>query len=156
AATEEEVPAIKQMLGLLPLGKKVELEIARNGKNITIQLTPREKGKVEGEEIDCPRWDITVKSINQFDNQELYFYQKHGVFIYGIKEPGNALRSGLMRNDIILKVDNKSINSLADFKEAYEQAMQNIKNRSRVTLSVMRSGLFRQIILDFSRDFEKE
>ena len=68
----------------------------------------REKGKVEGEQLDCPRWDMTVKAINQFDNPDLYFQKKQGVFVYGEKYPGNANDANLARNDNLVKIDDKA------------------------------------------------
>ena len=61
------------------------LDIVRDNKAQTVSLTPREKGKVEGDELDCPRWDMTIKTINQFDNEDLYNYREKGVFIFGVK-----------------------------------------------------------------------
>ena len=132
------------------------LKVVRDGKTLIVEVTPREKGKVEGEELDCPRWDFTVKVINQFDNPDLYFYRKKGVFIYGIKYPGNASNSNLEVQDIILKIDGKEIETLEDIKKIHAEAIKNIETEHRVLVTVMRSGLTRQIVLDFLRDYERE
>jgi serine protease Do len=63
AITDEELPAIRRQLGLLPKHQPASLEILRGSETLTVELTPREKGDVEGEELDCPRWDLTVKTI---------------------------------------------------------------------------------------------
>ncbi|OGV41199.1 MAG: hypothetical protein A2X48_21680 [Lentisphaerae bacterium GWF2_49_21] len=155
AITEEDLPDIRRALGLLPKGKPVSLELERDGKIITVEFTPREKGDVEGVELDCPRWDFTVKSINQFDNPELYFQRKKGVFIFGIKYPGNAQMSGLLRNDILTSIDGKDIQSLDDIKSIHKTAIENVKDKPRILVNVMRNGSMKQLVLDFSRDFEK-
>ena len=89
---------------------------------LTLQITPREKGKVEGEELDCPRWDLTLKAINQFDNPDLYFHRKEGVFVYGVKYPGNAANAGLEAQDIVLQIDGKEVVTLEDAKAIYDEA----------------------------------
>ncbi len=155
AVTEEDLPNIRRKLGLLPKGKPVKLEIEREGKQLAIEFTPREKGEVEGVELDCPRWDFTVKTINQFDNPELYFHRKKGVFIYGVKYPGNAQSSGLMRNDIIISIDNKDIQSLDDIREIHKAAIEKVKDNPRILVNVLRNGSIKQLVLDFSRDYEK-
>ena len=156
AVTEEHLPALRRRIGMLAKHKPVPIELLRRGDLMTVELTPREKGEVEGEELDCPRWDLTVKEINQFDNADLYFYRKQDVFIYGIKYPGNASNTGLRRNDILLKIENQKVQTLDDVKKIHAEAIENVKTKHRVLLSVLRQGLMRQVVPDFSRDYEKE
>ena len=153
---DEDLPHIRRLLGLLPKDKPAAVLLRRAGKQMTLKLTPRRKGKVEGDELECPRWDMTVKTINKFENEDLYFYRKKGVFIFGVKYPGNAATGGLREQDIILRIGAKQIVTLADVKAARKQAVDNIKTKHKVIFTVLRQGLTRQIVLDFSRDYEKE
>jgi S1-C subfamily serine protease len=123
---------------------------------MTVELEPREKGKVEGDQLDCPRWDFTAREINQFDNPELFFYRKKGVFVYGVKEPGNAALAGLHPQDAIVKVDGKEVTSLDEVKALHKASLENVGTRHKMVLSVLRNGLARQVVLDYLRDFEKE
>jgi len=156
AMSEEDLPAVRRRLGFLPKGKPVALAVVRNGGTLTLKMTPREKGKVEGEELDCPRWDFTIKAINRFDNPELYFHRKKGVFVYGVRYPGNATQSGLTKGDILIKIGEKSVTTLDDVKTIHKKALENIKIKHRIVMTVLRNGLMRQVVLDFKRDFEKE
>ena len=156
ALTEEDLPAIRRALGLLEVDKPAAVELVRDGQRLSVELTPREKGSVEGEELDCPRWDLTVKAINQFDNPDLYFHRKEGVFIYGVRIPGNAANAGLNPRDIIDKINGKKVTSLEDVRAIHAETMANIGKSHRLMLTVLRNGLQRQVILDFSRDFEKQ
>src|SRR5205823_1059728 len=74
AMTEEDLPDMRRTLSLLSTTEPAKFELMRGGKRMTVELTPRDKGDVEGAELDCPRWDLTVKQINQFDTPDLYFY----------------------------------------------------------------------------------
>lgn len=165
AMTQEDLPRIQRLLGLLPKHKEVKIEVVRAGKPgpFALSLTPREKGRVEGEELDCPRWDCTVKAINQFDTPDLYFSRHEGVFIYGVKYPGNANSAGLETKDIIVQIDGKEITSLDDVKKIHKEAIAGVTdparqpgNKHRVVLSILRNGLMKQLVLDYSRDYEKE
>lgn len=156
ALMEEDIPAVRRMLGLLEKKKPASIEMLRDGKLMTVQLIPREKGKVEGDELDCPRWDLTLKSINQFDNPDLYFQRKEGVFVYGIKYPGNASNCGLQGEDIVLKINGKEVKSLDQVKSIHADTVKDIENNPRVILAVLRNGLMRQVVLDISRDYSKE
>jgi len=156
AMTDEDLPAVRRMFGLLPKYKPVQFDLLRDGKPLTVELEPREKGKVEGEELDCPRWDLTVREINQFDNPDLFYYRTKGVFIYGIKSPGNADNSGLRPHDILVKIDDKEVATLDDIKAIRKDSVANVATKPRLVFSVLRSGLLRQVVLDLSRDYSKE
>ncbi|HEY3246103.1 MAG TPA: trypsin-like peptidase domain-containing protein, partial [Phycisphaerae bacterium] len=52
AMTEEDLPAIRRELGFLPKDTPATLELVRGSETLTLALTPREKGKVEGDELD--------------------------------------------------------------------------------------------------------
>lgn len=156
AVTEEDLPAIRRFLGSLPMDTPAEFVFDRKGEHTTVTITPRQKGKVEGDELDCPRWDMTVKTINQFDNPNLYFHKKKGVFVFGLKAPGNARIAGLNQHDILQKVDGEKISTLDDIKRIHKRTIDNIKQKHKIVITVLRNGLMRQVILDFSRDHEKE
>lgn len=156
ALTEEDLPLINRTLGFLPKFKPAKIEIKRGEEIITVNLTPSEKGKVEGEELDCPRWDFTVKAINQFHNPDLYFQKKKGIYIYGVKNVGNAKKAGLLPRDILLTIDSKEIDTLDEMKSFHKELVGHLQQKYRVTIRVLRNGLVRQVVLDYSRDYEKE
>ncbi|NLF29566.1 MAG: PDZ domain-containing protein [Planctomycetes bacterium] len=155
ARTNEDLPAVRRLLGLLPAGQQVALEVRRGGEIMEVAFTPRDKGDVEGEELDCPRWDMTVKTINQFDNPDLHFHRPEGVYIFGVKSPGNASAAGLREQDIILTIDGRTITTLDDLRGVHVEAVENVRQKHRVVVSVLRNGLMRQVVLDFSRDYEQ-
>jgi len=155
AVTEEDLPSLRRELAFLPMHAPAEFEVHRDGEVLNVEITPRAKGSVEGEELDCPRWDMTIKEINQFDNEDLYFYRKDGVFVYGVKYPGNASRAGLRHNDIILRIDGTPVKTLEDVKAVHKKAIDNVENRHKMVIVVLRAGLMRQIVLDYSRDYSK-
>lgn len=156
AKYEEKLPQVRRKLALLPNKKPVTLTLRRDGKKKTVTLVPREKGQVEGEELECPRWDLTVKAINQFSEPQLFFYRKKGVYVLGTKRPGNAANSGLAKRDILLQIGEQQIRSLEDVKQAYKKAMGDVENRPRVVVKVMRNGTPRQFVLEFGRDYSEE
>ena len=154
--THEDLPEIRRRLGLLPKDHPSEFEYYRKGELAKVRIQPREKGKVEGEEIECPRWDFTVKAINQFDNPDLFFQRNQGVFIYGVKVPGNAAQAGLSQQDIVLKIDGRDVKSLAEVKAIHGEALKNVASKHRMIVVLLRNGEQRQVVLDYSRQFDKE
>jgi serine protease Do len=156
AVSEEDLPSLSRFLGLLPRNQPVRLELARAGKDVAAELTPIEKGKVEGDALDCPRWGFTVKAINQFDTPNLFYHRERGVFVFGVKEIGNAARAGLRPMDILLKADDQELASLDQIRALYQQSLRGLPARHRVVLTVLRNGLARQVALDYAQDYDKE
>ena len=152
----EDLPGIRWFLADLPVDKPAALKIKRGNELLTINVTPVLKGKVEGEDFDCERWDMTVKEINKFKNPDLYFYRKQGVFVQGVKYPGNAADAGIHTNDIILSIDHKSINTLDDIKKLYKEIIEDKKREKKVLLEILRSGYKRWIVLDYRKDYDEE
>ena len=161
ALTQEEIPAVKRQFGLLTKGAESTFEVRRTGpdgaaQTLSIKVTPREKGEVEGKEQALERFDFTLKAINQFDNPDLYFHRKEGVFVHAVKYPGNAANAGLTRNDIILKINGKDVKTLDDARAIHKELLAAVDSNHRVVVVVLRGGLMRQIVLDFGRDYSKE
>jgi serine protease Do len=152
ALTSEALPPLRAKLGMLPHGKPVRITIKRDEAFQDIEIVPQEKGKVEGREYVCSRWGFSVKAINRFENPNLYFQTKKGVFVYGLKPQGNAEIAGLRANDIIDSVNGVKINGLEDIKHANELFKNGSGESSRITISLLRNGLPHQIVLDSAID----
>ncbi|MFO0828560.1 MAG: trypsin-like peptidase domain-containing protein [Phycisphaerales bacterium] len=154
--TSEDLPNIRRRIALLPAGKPVELTIVRVGQQQSITLTPADKGRVQGDELECPRWGLTVKQINRFENAELHRVRPEGVFVFGVRTPGNAAAAGLAENDILIEVDGKPIATLDDLHRAYDASLESMATKKRLLVKLLRAGQLRQVILDISRDYERE
>jgi len=154
--TAEDMPALRRSLGLLPFDVPVVFTVERGGKTVEITAAPVAKGKVEGQELVLKRWGVTVKAINRFDNPNLYHYRPEGVYVFGLDYSGNARSSNLDNGDIILSINGKTISTIEDAQTAYDEALANIAKKSKAVISIMRNGLRRQTVLDFSKDTEKE
>lgn len=155
ALTAEDLPAIRRHLGLLPQEEPIVFEVVRGEDYRTVEVQPREKGRVEGDQIALPRWDMTVKAINQFATPDLYFHRREGVFLYGVRRPGNAMASGFQMRDVILEIDGRPISSIDEVKEIHTRAIESLHERPRMRFTVLRNGVRRQIVLDFSRDYDR-
>ena len=98
----EDLPALRTRFAALEPDRKVDLLVRRDGRELTLPLTPLLRGKVEGEDFDCKEWQMTIKEINRFADRQMYYFVKRGVYIQGVESKGNARSSLLVPNDIIL------------------------------------------------------
>jgi len=153
----ENLPRIRTLLGRLPTDRAVDFVIERAGTPMTLSLTASQKGLVEGEDLELKRWNMTVKSINEHADPELYYYVKQGVYVQGVSYPGNAAMAGFSGcGEIILKVDGKEVKTLDDIRRIYDEIMADTHRKKRVAFEIMRGGMPSMLVLDYARDYDKE
>jgi serine protease Do len=152
----ELLPEIWRHLADLPVGRPVPMELQRGGETLRIEVTPEEKGKLEGDDFDCRRWNMTVKEINKYRTPRLYYFKEKGVYVQGVKYPGNAATAGLGEQDILLTIDRRPVETIDDVRQAYEQILQNEQREKKVVIEVLRGGLRKWIVLDYRRDYDEE
>jgi len=152
----EMLPAIWRTLVDLKAGSPVPMELQRGGEKVQVTITPELKGQAEGEDFDCRRWNMTVKEINKDRTPQLYYLREKGVFVQGIRYPGNAASSGLGRRDIILTIDKEPVQTIEDVKRVYERVVKDEKREKKVVVEVLRGGLRNWVVLDYRRDYEQE
>jgi len=152
----EMLPAIWRRLVDLKTNGPVPMDLQRGPEKIQVKLTPEVKGQAEGEDLDCPRWNMTVKEINKDRTPQLYYLQQKGVFVQGIRYPGNAASSGLTRRDILLTIDKEPVLTTEDVKRVYARIMKDEKREKKVVIEILRGGLRNWVVLDYRRDYEQE
>jgi serine protease Do len=152
----EQLPAIRWALSDLPPEVTAELEVQRNGNALRFPVIPQLKGKVEGEDFDCKRWNMTVKEISKYQNPRLHFYKEKGVFIQGVRYPGNARSAGLRRNDILEEIDGREVTTLEEVKELYEEMLADEEREKKTLVEVSRNGYQHWKVLDYRKDYEEE
>ena len=155
ALMEENLPDVRRRLALLPVDRPTRLTVQRDGQSLELTLSPRIKGRVLGEELACPRWDFSVKAINQFEVPDLHFQRSEGVYVFGVRSPGNAAGSGLVQRDILLKINGVDVRTLDDVRGIHARSLAGLSNGGprRLVLSVLRGGRSVQIAIDVSRDY---
>jgi S1-C subfamily serine protease len=153
----EDLPAIRRLLADLPVDLPTNLTVFRDGQYLVVPITPVLKGKFEGEDFELRRWNLTVKEITKFSNPTLHFQHGDGIFIQGVRYPGCANDAGLAVNDIILKIGEVPIHTIADVKKAYEQYI-NDKDlpEKKVLITVKRGGFQEPKLLNWTKDYQEE
>ncbi len=152
---ETDLPAVERRFAALPLETPARLEVQRGGEMLQLPLQPALKGKQEGEDFECKRWDMTVKEITTFSDPLLHFQRPRGLYVQGAKFRGNAQTSLFMPQDIILQIGERPIETLKDVREAYEASLKLEKGKRKLLFRVLRQGYRRTLVLEFEKDSEK-
>ncbi|HEU4669705.1 MAG TPA: DegQ family serine endoprotease [Dyella sp.] len=133
------------LVGLTKPGTKVPLEILRDGKHKTLEVTvgsaPRDPdavsstGSMATSVTGARALGLTVGPLDADDRKQMGLRAGEGVQVTDISGEA-AAQAGLRPGDVILRVDQKAIGSVADFKSA----TRDVKAGSTVLLLVRHDG----------------
>jgi serine protease Do len=142
--TLQQASDLPPLVGMTKPGTKVPVEILRNGKRQTLDVTigeaSRDKDAVNGrgatpspESSGSAALGLTVQSIDSDTRKQLGLKPGQGVVIDDITGPV-AAQNGLRAGDVILMVNQRKIGSVAEF----QAATKDVKAGSTVLLLVRR------------------
>ncbi len=108
------------------VGQKVKLNIIRDGKPMTIEVTttamPEKietaKEKEEEEKLGATVQELTPQLATRYRIDGI----KQGVVVIGVEEGSIADETGLQEGDVILEINRKKIENLRDFDKAVKEA----------------------------------
>ncbi len=142
--TLQQASDLPPLVGLTKPGTKVPVEILRNGKKQTLQVTigeaARDSNAVDNRSASSSSahsgsatLGLTVQSLDNDTRKQLGLKAGQGVVISDIAGPV-AAQAGLRAGDVILMVDQQKIGNVAEF----EAATKDVKAGSTVLLLVRR------------------
>lgn len=139
-----ESPQLPPLVSMTAPGTEANVQIVRNGKPMTIKvkvgemprngLTPEYLAGAPAATSGSKLLGLTVQGITSDMRQQLGYKGNGGVVITDVEGP--AAQAQLSPGDVILRVGNKPVNSVSEFR--HETA--NVKPGSTVLLLVSRQG----------------
>jgi len=139
ARYEEELPQLQKMIADLPIGRTVSVHFVRASETHTAPLTTRARPTAEARELECREWGFTVSEVTQEHAQMLRLPDDKGVLVSGVKPNSFADEAGLRRNDILMVVEGRPIEGLADYEELYTRLVS--EKRTGLLVEVRRGRL---------------
>lgn len=120
-----------------PVGKKVEVEIFREGKvlKLTLTLASSESASAaqpKSAEAQAGWFGLTVEELPS----NLRMRGLSGILVTGVEPDSIAAEGGIQRGDIILSVNQKRVPNLAE----YAKVMKEAERRGSVALLIRRGG----------------
>ena len=155
AMYEIDLPRVERRFAALPPGRSVRLDALRAGKRLSLDVVPTTKGKQEGADFECKKWEMTLKEITPFSDPFLYFQKPGGIYVQGVKYGGNAQAAGFAPMDVILSIGDRKIESLADAREAYVASLDLQPGDRKRLFRMLRNGYRRLAVLDFEKDSDR-
>jgi serine protease Do len=136
---QHELP---EMVAATPIGKRVPIEVIRNGKHVTLDATiavlkEQQLARAEGPADAGASWGVQVRDLTPELAQQLGLRNSKGVVITGVKQDSPAADANLQQGDQILEINHKKIGSADEFATL---ALQVQKSKSQALLLVQRGN----------------
>ncbi|MBI4823329.1 MAG: PDZ domain-containing protein [Nitrospirae bacterium] len=115
----EEIPRLNWMLTRLSPNKKVNAVFLRDGKELTLSMTPEEREDIITKTIEIKEWGITARNISIMDAKNMRQDSQDGVLVTTVMPGGPSweAKPSLAPNDIIVGVNNMPVKNLESFME---------------------------------------
>ena len=135
--TVKDVRQLQRLVGETPVGKRVQIELTREGKQLSlfVTTTPAENAPSLAQTPSERETGSLGLSVGELGG-EMRARGMTGVVVSDLEPGGVAEESGIQRGDVIVSVNRKKINSLAQ----YQRAMQEAGGKGAVALLVRRGG----------------
>jgi serine protease Do len=102
-------------------GTTINLDVIREGKNVTVPVTLEAMGNKNGDEESAstehgkPRWGLGLADLNSDTREQLQAPKDlHGAVVGSVQPGSPADNAGLQRGDVILEVNRHSVQSASD------------------------------------------
>ena len=108
---------LRNRIGLLPVGARIEFDILRDGKQMKVTVTVTESAASEGAPsvINELLWGVTVGDIAP---DSPYYGRVEGAIVNQVERGSAAWRAGLQVEDIITSVDRRPVSNVRAFLAA--------------------------------------
>lgn len=138
---------LRQMVAVTSPGTKVKVEVFREGERETLEVTVGELesglATIKGHEAEDEDLGMTLKNLTPEIAEQLGLKQTKGVVVTAVEPFSVAAKAGLRPGDVIVAVQNKPVNTLAEFNKAMSK--QDLKKGVRLT--VLSEGMRRFVLL---------
>jgi len=121
---------VRNIVGLLRVGQKVELQIQRNGtaKSVVAFIEEPHAVSMQAEKINPRLAGAVVGDI--VEGMPIYGKVK-GVAVLDVARDSNAFEAGLRKGDIILQANRKAVSTLAELRNAVDKKNAVLLNIQR-------------------------
>ena len=139
---DEQLPLFMQLVTSLPIGKPVPAVIQRDGRNMTVHITPQERGVAYPKERELKKWGITVRNLSEFIAREMKRDSLDGVMVTSVRPGGAAgeAKPSLAASDVIIEVNGVPVKRVQDLTDVTEKVTAGKNNPVSVVATFERKA----------------
>jgi serine protease Do len=147
-----QMSMLPAMVAGTKVGEKASLVFIRDGKkqNITVEIGRLDDDTAimaDTETGTSKKLGLTVQELTPKLAESLGIDETQGVIVTDIQSGSAAAEAGIERGDILLEINRKKIESLADYK----QALQEAQEKNSVLLLIKRDNNTRFVVIELKR-----
>jgi len=123
ARFDEQVPNFMRIVTSLPIGKKVEAVVLRDGKELKLQVAALERGELNPKQRELKQWGMTARNISALMQREMKRENLDGVLVGTVRPGGPAgeAKPSLQNRDVILQVGGTPVKDVAELEKVTSQ-----------------------------------
>lgn len=121
----EQLPPILHNIAQREVGSEVSLQVKRGDETLDFTLVTEQLESRVGEEYAFEDWGLSVQNLSKPIAREKQLDSDDGVQVVGVQGAFPAGQAGLMRGDIITKVNRQPLANLEELKELYAKWQEN-------------------------------
>jgi len=116
--------SLSRIVAVTPVGKDVDVNIIRNGKEMTVkikieEMTESRLASQQGEsQAPVQSFGMKVTGITAQLQQQLGIKDKNGVLVLSVDQGSIADEAGIQKGDVIKEVNHKPVKNLAEYNSA--------------------------------------
>lgn len=121
----EDLPGFNRFVAGLSIGKEVEAVVEREGRRLSLRVTPQEREAAWLEQREVEEWGITVRDLSLSAAQEMRRESRAGVLVTTLRSggPADQAKPKLQENDVIVEVDGKPVSNVAALVTTTQQTI---------------------------------
>ena len=119
----EQIPPLLKDLSEKEIGSTVNMTVLRENETVEVAVVTEKRQRDRGEEAVFRAWGISAKAITERMARNRRLDGTEGVLVSGVRSGSTAATAEPEINygDVIRKIDDKPIKTLADFVDCYEE-----------------------------------
>lgn len=118
-AFAEQLPDFNRLVAGLEVDAAIPLLVEREGREITLRATPREREPRQPRQTEIRQWGITVRDISNLMAKEMKRDSADGVLVTSVRPGGPAgdAKPPIRPNDILMQVGGAPVESVERLRE---------------------------------------
>ncbi len=154
----EDMPPFNQLVHSTPIGQTVAIEIERDGRRQTLQLTTIARQRPQARPVELKNWGLTARDITRHIMLENHLDSTRGVIVDSVRAGGPNADSKLplQGGDIIVQVAGRQIESTADLIALSDSLTRGKSERTPVLVTFKRGVRELATVVRIGRDNPEE
>jgi serine protease Do len=126
----------------LNIGKSVPAVVTRDGKELTVNLEPAERGELYPKQQEIKQWGLTARNLSFLVAKEMKRKNLDGVMVTSVRPGGPAgeAKPALGPRDVIVEVNGKPVKSVQDLIEITRELTEGKTERVPVVATFERKA----------------